>query len=80
MAEKVVKVYSTPTCPWCVIAKNFMREHNIKFKEFDVSSDEKAREDMLKKSGQMGVPVLDINGEIISGFDAEKIKNALKIR
>ena len=75
-----VKVYSTPTCPWCVKAKNFLKENGITFKDFDVSSDEKARNEMVKKSGQMGVPVLDINGEIIIGFDAERIKSALGIK
>lgn len=84
MAKKksrvTVKVYSTPTCPWCIRAKNFLKEHNIAFKEFDVSSDEKAKKEMIEKSGQMGVPVLDINGEIIIGFDAERIKSLLKIK
>ena len=75
-----VKVYSTPTCPWCVKAKDFLREHGISFKDLDVSSDEKARNEMLKKSGQMGVPVLDISGEIIVGFDVERIKSALGIK
>ena len=75
-----VKVYSTPTCPWCVKAKNFFKEHNVAFKDFDVSSDEKARNEMVQKSGQMGVPVLDINGEIVIGFDAERIKSLLKIK
>lgn len=75
-----VKVYSTPICPWCIKAKNFLKEHNIAFKELDVSSDEKAKNEMFKKSGQMGVPVLDINGEIIIGFDVERIKKTLNIK
>lgn len=74
-----VKVYSTPTCPWCIKAKEFLKEHKIEFEEFDVSSDEKAKNELIEKSGQMGVPVLDINGEMIVGFDVEKIKSALKI-
>jgi len=74
-----VKVYSTPTCPWCVKAKQFLKENKIKFEDFDVSIDDEARDDMVEKSGQMGVPVLDINGRIIIGFDVEKIKQALKI-
>lgn len=75
-----VKVYGTETCPWCTRAKNFLEEHNIKFKDFDVSLDEKAKKEMVKKSGQMGVPVLDINNEIIIGFDVERIKKAIDIK
>jgi glutaredoxin-like YruB-family protein len=73
-----VKVYSTPTCPWCHKAKDFLKEKNIKFEDVDVAADEDARNDMVKKSGQMGVPVLDIDGKIIVGFDQEAIKKALK--
>ena len=74
-----VKVYSTETCPWCTKAKDFLKENNIEFENFDVSSDEKARNELVEKSGQMGVPVLDIDGEIIVGFDVDKIKKALKL-
>lgn len=75
-----VKVYSTLTCPWCVKAKNFLKEHNIKFEDYDVSSDEEKRKELMEKTGQMGVPVLDINGETVIGFDVEKIKNLLNIK
>jgi glutaredoxin-like YruB-family protein len=75
----MIKVYSTPTCPYCVTLKAFLKEHNVEFEDLDVSQDDKAREDMMKKSNQMGVPVVDIDGEIIVGFDREKIKNLLKI-
>jgi glutaredoxin-like YruB-family protein len=75
--SKVI-VYSTPTCPWCRTAKEFLKKHNVSFKDYDVSTDEKAREEMIKKSDQIGVPVLDINGTIIVGFDVDKIKEALK--
>ena len=74
-----VKVYSTPTCPWCKKAKDFLVENKIEFEDIDVSSDQKASEEMVEKSGQMGVPVLDIEGTIIVGFDQEKIKETLKI-
>lgn len=74
-----VKVYSTPTCPWCKKAKDFLVENKIEFEDIDVSSDQKASEEMVEKSGQMGVPVLDIDGTIIVGFDQEKIKETLKI-
>jgi len=74
---KSVKVYSTPTCPWCVRVKQFLSENNIVFENFDVSADEAKAEEMMNKSGQMGVPVIDIDGEIILGFDKERIKKAL---
>lgn len=77
MAE--VTVYSTPTCPWCVKAKQFLKEHKIKFVDKNVAEDEKARNEMVEKSGQMGVPVLDIKGKVIVGFDVEAIKKALRI-
>jgi glutaredoxin 3 len=75
--QKNVKVYSTPTCPWCIQAKQFLKENNISYEDLDVSSNQKAAEEMVKVSGQMGVPVLDIEGEIIVGFDRERIREAL---
>ncbi len=75
----MVKVYSTITCPYCVTLKEFLKEHNIEFEDIDVSQDEKARDEMVEKSGQMGVPVIDINGQTVIGFDREKIKQLLKI-
>lgn len=74
-----VKVYSTPTCPWCVKLKQFLEENSIEFEDLDVSEDEGARNELVEKSGQMGVPVLDIGGTIIIGFDVPKIKKALKL-
>ncbi len=75
----MIKVYSTPTCPYCVTLKNFLKENNIQFEDIDVSQNEIAAKEMIEKSGQMGVPVVDIDGEIIVGFDREKIKKILKI-
>jgi len=77
--DKNVKVYSTSTCPWCIRTKQFLKDNNVAFEDIDVSSNETAAEEMIKKSGQMGVPVLDIEGQIIVGFDKEKIKQALGI-
>lgn len=77
--DKTVKVYSTPTCPYCIRAKQFLKENNIVFDDIDVSLNQPAAEEMVQKSGQMGVPVLDINGQIIVGFDKEKIKQALSL-
>jgi glutaredoxin-like YruB-family protein len=74
---KNIKVYSTPTCPWCIRAKQFLKENNIVYEDIDVSANKAAAEEMVQKSGQMGVPVLDIEGEIIVGFDKERIKASL---
>ena len=74
-----VTVYSTPTCPWCHKTKEFFKKHHISYKEIDVSSDQKAAGEMVKKSGQMGVPVIDVDGEIIVGFDEPALRKALKI-
>lgn len=75
----MVKVYTTNSCPWCVKAKTYLKSKNISFEEFNVQDDMKAREEMVKKSNQMGVPVLDINGTIIIGFDKSSIDTALNI-
>jgi len=75
--DKKVIVYSTPTCPWCIRVKQFLTENNIPFDNYDVSTDQAKAEEMIQKSGQMGVPVVDIEGEIILGFDKERIKQAL---
>ena len=74
-----IKVYSTPTCPFCKRAKEFLRQNNFAFEDLNVAESEGARTEMINKSGQMSVPVLDIDGEIIVGFEVEKIKKALKI-
>jgi glutaredoxin-like YruB-family protein len=75
--NKRVTIYSTPTCPFCVRAKQFLNDSGIEFTNHDVSTDQAKAQEMIKISGQMGVPVIDINGEIIVGFDKEKIKAAL---
>ena len=77
--DKKVKVYSTTTCPFCIRVKQFLKENNIAFEDIDVGGNQVAAEEMIKKSGQMGVPVIDINGEIIIGFDKDKIKQALEL-
>lgn len=76
MANRV-KIYSTPTCPYCIRAKQFLKDNNIIFEDVDVSANAEAGQEMVEKSGQMGVPVLDIDGKIIVGFDKEGIKRAL---
>lgn len=76
---KKVKVYSTPTCPYCIRAKQFLKDNNVGFEDIDVSTDQAKSEEMVKISGQMGVPVIDIEGKIIIGFDKEEIKKELGI-
>ena len=73
-----VKVYSTPTCPWCSAAKKYLVSKNIQFEELDVSSSREAAMEMVQKSGQRGVPVIDIDGTIIVGFDQGAIDTLIK--
>ena len=75
----MVRVFSTPSCPFCVALKNYLKEHNIEFEDIDVSEDKAAQSEMIDKSGQMGVPVVEIGGEIVVGFDQGKINKLLKI-
>jgi glutaredoxin-like YruB-family protein len=75
-----VKIYTTSTCPYCVMAIDFLKGHGVKFEEKNVTVDRAAANEMTKKSRQTGVPVLDIGGEIIIGFDREAIKRALKLK
>lgn len=72
-----VTVYSTPTWPWCTKVKDYLRLNNISFTEHNVSVDANAAMEMIKKSGQRGVPVIDINGNIVVGFDKESIDRIL---
>lgn len=74
-----VTIYSTPTCVYCRLAKNYFQQQGIQYNEVDVASDQKAAEEMIEKSGQLGVPVLDIGGKIIVGFDQPAIREALDL-
>ena len=76
----MVKVYSTPTCVYCKTLKAYLKKNEIDFEDIDVSKDEAQLQEMIKKSGQMGVPVVDIDGEIITSFDKAKIDELLKIK
>ena len=78
MGKKVI-VYSTSTCPYCIKAKAFLKDNNINFEDIDVSTNQEKAKEMIDKSGQMGVPTIDIEGEIIIGFDKDSIKKALSI-
>jgi len=77
---KSVKVYSTETCPYCRMAKEYLKQNNISFQDIDISGDQAAADEMIKKSGQMGVPVIDIDGTMIVGFDRPKIAKALDLK
>jgi len=72
-----VKVYTTPYCPYCEMTKDLLNRHDIAFSEVDVRNDQKAAKEMINKSGQDGVPVVEIDGRIIVGFDSKKILEAL---
>ncbi len=74
-----VKVYTTPVCPYCELLKKYLKEHNIEFEAIDASQDQSAAEKIVQKTGQMGVPVIEINGEFIVGFDKAKIAELLNI-
>ncbi len=75
-----VKVYSTATCPWCAKTKEFLKANKVAFTNVDVGTNKAAAQEMVKKSGQMGVPVIDIDGKILVGFDEGKLKSALKLK
>jgi glutaredoxin-like YruB-family protein len=78
-SQKNVTVYTTPTCTWCNTIKRHLQENGIRYREVDVSRDQKAAEEMVRRSGQQGVPQTDINGEIIVGFDKTRINSLLGI-
>jgi glutaredoxin 3 len=73
-----IKVYTTPTCPWCQKVKDWLKQKNVSFEEINVIESDSARDEMIQKSGQMGVPVIDVNGEIVIGFNEAKLEEALK--
>ena len=73
-----ITMYSTPTCTYCRKAKEWFRENRIKFTEYDISRDQRRADEMVRKSGQMGVPVIDVNGRVIVGFNQSEIERALR--
>jgi glutaredoxin 3 len=77
MNTKEVKVYSTPTCPWCKRTKKLLEDNGIAYQDFNVGTDRVAREEMVHKTGQMGVPVIEIDGDIVVGFDEGWLKEKL---
>jgi len=75
-----VKVFSTPVCPYCHTLKEFLKEHNIKFVDIDISKDQKSREEIIKKTGKLEAPMLEIDDEFVVGFDKGKICSLLNIK
>lgn len=73
-----VKVYSTSSCPWCRVAKDYLRERNVAFEDIDVGLDRSAAQEMVALSGQYGVPVIAIDGEVVVGFDRARIDRLLE--
>ncbi|MBI5470255.1 glutaredoxin family protein [Candidatus Kaiserbacteria bacterium] len=74
-----ITIYSTPTCHFCHMAKDFFTEHKVAYTDYNVASDLPKRQEMIQKSGQMGVPVIYVGDELIVGFDEDRIKELLKI-
>jgi glutaredoxin-like YruB-family protein len=77
---KNVTVYSTPTCTWCTTLKRWLDKHAVRYQDVDISSDEEAARNLVKRSRQQGVPQTDINGQIVVGFDQNKLKQLLEIQ
>ena len=80
MMDQIVKIYTTPSCVYCKMAKEFFKTNGAQYEEYDVAVDEKARNEMIEKSHQLGVPVIEIDGEIFVGFDKNALAEALNIK
>jgi len=78
--QKRVTVYSSPACSWCNTLKNYLKLHRIRYNDIDISRDQRAADELVKRSGQMGVPQTEINGEIIVGFNKVRINELLNIQ
>lgn len=79
MAKHEVTIYTTPTCVYCKLTKEFFKQNKVDFKEVNVATDEQAAKKMIEKSGQMGVPVIEVDEKIIVGYDKEALKAALEL-
>ncbi|HKZ49879.1 MAG TPA: glutaredoxin family protein [Candidatus Nanoarchaeia archaeon] len=77
---KSVTIFTTPACVYCKMAKEFFKKNKVTYRELDVSKDDKALNDMVDKSGQMGVPVITVDKEVIIGFDEAKLRKALGLK
>lgn len=76
---KTVTIYSTPVCHFCQAAKEFFKEHNVEFTDHDVAADQEKRQEMIDMTGQMGVPVIRIDDDVVVGFDESKVKELLGV-
>jgi glutaredoxin 3 len=76
---KKVKIYSTPTCHFCAMAKDYFKSNNVSYEDYNVATDADKRREMVDKSGQLGVPVIDIEGEIVVGFNRPKLAKLLGV-
>jgi glutaredoxin 3 len=79
MAQQTVTIYSTPTCHFCHMAKDFFTENHVQFTDFNVATDLEKRREMIQKSGQMGVPVIDVGGKLVVGFDEGTLRELLGV-
>jgi glutaredoxin 3 len=77
MSAKEVKVYSTPTCPWCKKTKQLLEDNGVAYQDFNVGADREARQEMVRKTGQMGVPVIEIDGDFVVGYDEGWLREKL---
>ena len=77
--DKTITIYSTPTCHFCQMTKDFLEERGITYTDYDVAHDLEKRQEMIQKSGQMGVPVIFVGDDMIIGFDQEKLVSTLGI-
>ncbi|MEK7643070.1 MAG: glutaredoxin domain-containing protein [Patescibacteria group bacterium] len=76
---KNVAIYTTPVCVYCQKTKDFFKKHNIQYTEYNVITDEKRRDEMISRSGQMGVPVIDIDGKLVLGYDERRLRELLEV-
>jgi len=76
---KKVEIYSTPTCTYCAAAKDFFKKNNVAYTEYNVAADQAKRAEMLEKSGQLGVPVIDVAGDIVVGYDQKVLSQLLGV-
>lgn len=77
--DKNVTIYSTPTCHFCQLTKEFLTEHNVAYAEHNVATDLEKRQEMIEKSGQMGVPVIFVGDDMIVGFDKERLSQLVGV-
>jgi glutaredoxin-like YruB-family protein len=80
MANKKVKIYSTPTCHYCNLAKQFFADNKIDYENYNVLTDLNKRKEMIDKSGQMGVPVIFVDDEMVMGFDEDRLRELLGVK